>query len=60
MTDAAKVPAKVELKSYKCANPIEYDGKSYATGSTIKVDPDTAKNLLRLGAIVELTPKAEA
>lgn len=68
MTDAAKVPAKevapavakVELKTYKCANPIEHDGKSYATGSIIKVDAETEKNLLRLGAIVELAPKAEA
>lgn len=68
MTDAAKVPAKeatpvatkVELKTYKCLNPIEHDGKSYATGSTIKVDADTAKSLLRLGAIVDPTPKPEA
>jgi hypothetical protein len=68
MTDAAKVPAKdvapaavkVEPKSYKCLNPIEHNGKSYATGSAIKLDPETAQNLLRLGAIVDPTPKPEA
>jgi hypothetical protein len=76
MTDAAKVPAKeaapavakeaapavakVEFKKYKCLNPIEHNGKSYATGSEIKLDPETAQNLLRLGAIVDPTPKPEA
>jgi hypothetical protein len=69
MTDAAKTPAKeatpvatkVELKSYKCLNPIEHDGKSYNTGATIKLDNATAISLLRLGAIVdpEAMDKAE-
>jgi hypothetical protein len=71
MTDAAKVPAnvpakeaapavpKVELKKYKCLNPIEHNGKSYATGYEIKLDPETAQNLLRLGAIVAPASKPE-
>jgi hypothetical protein len=57
--EAAPVAAKVELKSFKCRNPIEHNGKSYATGSLIKLDPETAQNLLRLGAIVDPTPKPE-